>query len=313
MTTPTSVPDDLRTPDATLDVAGSTVLALGVAGSQGTGLVDALRERDASPVLVSSRPEQVSAWLSAGERAALGDLRHATGLADVARDVAAVAAVLHVPLSLGGPDGAAAVVESVRSLRDHGLRVAVNVGTPVPAEEAPDPFGARSLAAALTATGAVVVSPTAYLENHVAPWALGPIAEGELVYPRPADDQVAWVATRDVTAAAAAALDAGAEGRVLPVAGPEVLTPGELASAIGDALGRTVRFRRVDADEWAALLTPALGEAAAKGVAAAYRAMPEESNPALSQDASTTWQLLGITPRTARTWAAETLVPRLAA
>ncbi|MGL5910425.1 MAG: hypothetical protein ACRCZP_10530 [Phycicoccus sp.] len=312
MTTSASTHDDSLTSQDAVGADSSTVLAFGIAGSQGTGLVDALQERGAVPVQVSSRPEQVTAWRSEGRQAALGDLRDASGLSDLAREVAADAAVLHTPLSLG-PDGAAAVVESVRSLRDRGLRVAVNVGTPVPAEGAPDPFGARSVAAALAASGAVVVAPTAYLENHVAPWALGPISRGELVYPRPADDRVAWVATRDVTAAAVAALGAGAEGRVLPVAGPEVLTFEELATAVSDAVGRAVRFRRVDADEWAALLTPVLGEAAAAGVAAAYRAMPEQPNPALSQDASATWQLLGITPRTARDWAAETLVPVLTA
>ncbi|MGL5819615.1 MAG: hypothetical protein ACRCYR_18790 [Phycicoccus sp.] len=311
MTAATPTHGDSPAPEAAGGLGGA-VLAFGVAGSQGTGLVDALRRQGATPVLVSSRPEQVAEWRSAGEQAAVGDLRDPSGLVDLAREVAAGAAVLHTPLSLG-PDGAASVVASVQSLRDQGLRVAVNIGTPVPAEDAPDPFGARAGATAFTATGAVVLSPTAYLENHAAPWALGPLASGELVYPRPADDRVAWIATGDVTAAAVAALGAGAEGRVLPLAGPEVLTFEELAAAVGDAVGRPVRFRRVDADEWAALLTPVLGEAAANGVAAAYRAMPEQPNPALSQDASATWQLLGIAPRTARDWAAETLVPRLAA
>ena len=294
-----------------MELTGVRVLALGTRGAQGTGLVEALRGRGAVPVLGSSDEAQVSAWREAGQEAVLADLRRPGTIRAAAAQVPAV--VLHRPVSMGAPHDAAAVEESIAAAREAGAVVAVNVGSPVPSPGAPDPFGVGVRIKALGELGVAIVAPTAYLDNHAAPWALGPLHQGELIYPRPPQDVLAWVAARDMTAAAVAALAADLSGEVLQLAGPQALTFEQLAAEIGAGLGREITFRRVTPEEFGELLRPVLGPQAAAGVSGGYASMPEESNPAMAPDASAAWQRLGVQPTTARDWAASTLAPLLSA
>lgn len=289
-----------------MELDGVRVLVFGTAGAQGQGLPAAVRDAGGIPVRASSRADRVRAWQDAGLDATLADLTQPATVAAAATEVGA--AVLHVPLSLGDRE---MFLPSVRALRDAGLPVAVNVGTPVPPAGAPDPMGGRPLAEAVLDTGAVVLAPTAYLENHAAPWALGPVAAGELVYPRPAGDVVSWIAAADVTRAAVAALRAGLAGELLALAGPQRLTFDALAAELGAGLGRPLRFRRITPGEYGELLRPVVGDEAAAGVAAAYGSMPEEPNPMMSPDAGPTWARLAVDPTPARAWAADRLAPLL--
>lgn len=289
-----------------MDIAGTKILAFGTAGSQGTGLVDAVTRHGATPVRATTDPDRARRWAAGGEHAVTADL---TDPASVEAAAAGTdAAVLHMPLGLD-PDRGSAVVASITALRRAGLPVAVNLGSPVPPPGAPDPFRIRPLADAVLATGAVALTPTVYLENHAAPWAVPAIAQGRLVYPRPADDPLAWIATADVTAAAVAAVAAGVSGELLALAGPAPVTFEELAALIGEGIGRPLVFTRVTADEYARLLAPFTGEPAAAGVAAAYRSMPETPNPLMNIDASPAWRRLGLSPTDARAWAADALLP----
>lgn len=294
-----------------MELDGARVLAFGTAGAQGSGLVPAITARGATAVRATSRADRAQEWRSAGEEAVVADLTDQPSVLAAAEGVDAV--VLHLPLGLGSPEGAAAVLAAVRALRATGLPVTVNLGSPVPPADAPDPFGARPVADAVLATGAAALSPTAYLENHAAPWALGPIAGGELVYPRPAGDPIAWIAAGDLGTAAVAALAADVRGELLALAGPAVLTFDELAAEIAAGTGRSVVFRRVPPQRYAEMLRPVVGDAAAAGVAAAYAGMPEDPNPAMARDAAAVWSRLGVTPTPAREWAAAVLAPALAA
>ena len=285
-----------------MELDGARVLVFGTAGAQGSGLVPAVTARGAVPVRATTSAERARDW----DGAVVADLTDPPSVLAAADGVDAVA--LHLPLGVPAPE---AVLASVRALRERGLPVTVNLGSPVPPTGAPDPFGVRPTADAVVAAGAVALTPTAYLENHAAPWALGPIARGELVYPRPAGDPLAWIAARDLGTAAVAALAADVSGELLALAGPTVLTFDELAVEIGAGIGRPVEFRRVTAVEYGDLLRPVLGDGAAQGVAAAYGAMPEDANPLMAPDAAAVWARLGATPTPAREWAAAVLRPAL--
>ncbi len=285
-----------------MELHGARVLVFGTAGAQGSGLVPAVTARGASAVRATTSAERARTW----DGAVVADLTDTASVLAAADGVDAVA--LHLPLGVSAP---AAVLVSVRALRERDLPVTVNLGSPVPPTGAPDPFGVRPTADAVLATGATALTPTAYLENHAAPWALGPISRGELVYPRPAGDPLAWIAARDLGAAAVAALAADVSGELLALAGPALLTFEELAVEIGAGIGRPVAFRRVTAAEYGDLLRPVLGDGAAQGVAAAYGAMPEEPNPLMGRDATAVWARLGVTPTPAREWAAAVLRPAL--
>lgn len=285
-----------------MELDGARVLVFGTAGAQGSGLVPAVTARGAVAVRATTSPERARAW----DGAVVADLTDPASVLAAADGVDAVA--LHLPLGVGAPEP---LLASIRALRDRGLPVTVNLGSPVPPPGAPDPFGIRPAADAVVATGAVALTPTAYLENHAAPWALGPIAGGELVYPRPGTDPLAWIAAGDLGVAAAAALAAGVTGELLALAGPAALTFEELAAEIGSGLGRPLAFRRVTAAEYGDLLRPVLGDGAAQGVAAAYSSMPEEPNPLMAPDATAVWARLGVAPTSAREWAVAVLRPAL--
>ena len=293
-----------------MELQGGRVLAFGTAGAQGSGVVPAAAGRGVQVVRATTRPERAAAWRDAGEQAAVADLTDPDSVVAAARDVDAV--VLHLPVSAGRPDDREGVVRSVAELRRAGRPVAVNVGAPVPPAGAPDVFGTGEIAARLRDTGAAVLTPTAYLENHAAPWAVGPVRAGELLYPRPAADRLAWIAAGDLGAAALAALAAGVEGELVALAGPQVLSFDELAAELSAGLGRAVAFRRVTPAEYGDLLRPVLGPEAAAGVEAAYSAMPEASPEGMRIDATDAWKRLGVTPTTARDWAATVLAAAVA-
>jgi uncharacterized protein YbjT (DUF2867 family) len=142
---------------------------------------------------------------------------------------------------------------------------------------------------------------------------LSALRDGQLVYPRPPQDVLGWIAARDVTAAAVAALASDLGGEVLQLAGPQPLTFEQLAAELSAGLGQEITFRRVTPDEYGDMLRPILGPEAAAAVAGAYGSMPEESDPMMAPDASPAWQRLGVRPTTAREWAQRDLVPLLAA
>jgi len=229
-----------------------------------------------------------------------------------ANESGAVAVIAHVPLAMG-PEAAKAV-GSFLALREAGLPVTVNTGSPTAPEGAPDPFGTRPMTQALLGAGVTVLTPTGYLENHAAPWATPRIPAGELIYPRPAADALAWIAAGDMGRAAAAALAADIQGELLALAGPQLLTFDELAAELGAGLGTELRFVRITPAEYGAAVRPFLGEQGAAGVEAAYASMPEGRNPGFDPpEAAGNWQRLGVTPTRAREWAAQVLAPVMSA
>ncbi|MGY1607516.1 hypothetical protein [Geodermatophilus sp. SYSU D00700] len=290
-----------------MDLTGRTVLAFGTAGSQSAALPAALRRAGAVPRRATTDPGRAAGWTAAGEDAVVADLTDTASVLAAADGAAAVAA--HLPLRV--EPGMPAVAASLAALRRTGLPVAVNTGTPVPPPGTPDPYGARPLAEGLLDAGVAVLTPTAYLENHAAPWALDALRGGRLVYPRPAGDRLTWIASHDMASALAAALVRDVTGELLALAGPEVLTFDGLATEIGRGLGREVVFTRVTPQEYGDLLRPVLGDEAAAGVAGAYGAMPEEPNPLMAPDAAPHWARLGLSPTPAAVWAREVLAPLL--
>jgi uncharacterized protein YbjT (DUF2867 family) len=118
------------------------------------------------------------------------------------------------------------------------------------------------------------------------------------------------VATRDVTAAAAALLlDTSWGGQAsVPVAGPDNLTPAGMAEVISDTLGRTVRYRQVPAaDRQAALLRRGASEAMAQDMADMTEAQNNGIYDAEPRDPDSA------TPTSFRQWCHDTLKPAVQA
>ena len=125
-----------------------------------------------------------------------------------------------------------------------------------------------------------------------------------------ADRPLAAVATRDVAAVAATLLlDPSWSGQArVPVAGPDDLTPEEMAEIISQTVGHMVRYRQIPvADQHAAMLqrgaSPAMAQDMADMIEAQndgiYDAEPHDSNAAA--------------PTGFRTWCQDTLKPAIEA
>lgn len=297
-----------------MDLTGQRILVIGSAGAQGSGLVPAVRARGGIPVRLTSSAERAQGLQAAGDETAVADLADADSVVAAVKESGAAAVAGIMPLGFGNPERGPLAVGSYLAVRGQDVPVAVNVGTPLPGAGEPDMMGTGAVAQALASAGAAVVAPTGYLENHMAPWALATLARGELVYPRPADDVIAWTAAVDLGTAAVAALAADLGGEVLRLAGPQALTFSDLATELGAGLGRDLTFRAITPAEYGDLLRPFLGDAAAAGVEQMYGAMPPEPAPPMNPtEAGANWQRLGEAPTSAREWAAQVLRPALEA
>ncbi len=216
--------------------------------------------------------------------------------------------VLQLPLiyddrAMQMADNAARAAEAARV-----THLVVNASAPLPPAPIGVPFvDARHHAAAADVPRVTVLQPTTYLENLSGPWSgTRVVADGVVEYPSPAGTPMYWVATADVAAAIGSAISAQAGGWfVLP--GPAITGAG-VARSLGDALGRPVRWEAIDPGDYADRMRPHVGDHAADGTAAYYRALasgpvPPAPDPAPAREA------LGWAPRDVAAWAREVVWP----
>lgn len=125
-----------------------------------------------------------------------------------------------------------------------------------------------------------------------------------------ADRPLAAVATRDVaTVAAALLLDPSWSGQArVPVAGPDDLTPEEMAEIISQTVGHMVRYRQIPvADQHAAMLQRGASPAMAQDMADMIEAQNDGIYDAEPRDSS------AAAPTGFRTWCQDTLKPAIEA
>jgi len=132
---------------------------------------------------------------------------------------------------------------------------------------------------------------------------------GAFYLPFPADQPVTMVATQDIgDVAATALLTASWQGHVVQgVHGPSDRTFGEAAQVIGQAIGREVRFLRVDRDAVrGALLGAGASAAVADDLSAMYIGLAQHAADREPRTAATT------TPTTLEQFVADVLAPVIA-
>ena len=117
-------------------------------------------------------------------------------------------------------------------------------------------------------------------------------AKGEFFAPI-GDAEVSAVDVRDIAAVAAAALtEAGHEGATYILTGPEAITHAQIAAALTDALGRTVRFVDVPpeafADSIRGLLPPWQADGLLEDYAHYRRGEAATVSPAIAEITGTT-------------------------
>lgn len=119
--------------------------------------------------------------------------------------------------------------------------------------------GRRDIEAALEATGipCVFIEPTVFMDNAYRIWTRPLIMrEGVFAYPAKPDLKIAWVCIDDVARAMVASLLTDqADGRHVPLGGPEALTGDEVAERLSEGLGRPVRFQSLAPNEFASRMS----------------------------------------------------------
>lgn len=124
-------------------------------------------------------------------------------------------------------------------------------------------------------TPSVVVEPTIFFDNLLAPWSLPAIQnDGVFANPAPRTAQVSWISHKDLAdhvVALASAPDV--LGQTFKIGGPRAYTGDELAAALGALIGKTVTYVQVPLADFAAGLNQAFGAPAGDRIAEIYQSL----------------------------------------
>jgi uncharacterized protein YbjT (DUF2867 family) len=178
-------------------------------------------------------------------------------------------------------------------------RLALNTAGTV-AEEADGPLFADMRAArdAVREGGApfVLLQPTVFMDNLLAPWSLPGIVEhGVLAYPAPETASISWLSHRSLADFVfAAATHPEAAGRDLRIGGPEALVGEALCTQLAKHLGRPIHYQRIPLDGFAAGLDQAFGPPAGQRIASLYARLDREPDAMAIDPAASAF--LGVTP-----------------
>jgi uncharacterized protein YbjT (DUF2867 family) len=116
--------------------------------------------------------------------------------------------------------------------------------------------GRRDIEAALLTSGATCrfIEPVVFMDNMVRAWSKPSIVQrGIFAYPAAPELKISWVCLDDVADAMVAALESPVAHPVhIALGGPEALTGDETAARLSIALGRTVAFKSLAPQEFAA-------------------------------------------------------------
>lgn len=274
------------------------VLVTGATGRVGRLVVDELLRAGSTVRALTRRPEDAA--LPAGVEVVAGDFT-----VPVSLDLALEDAVARFLVWTAAPTTAPTVVGRLAAHPRRVVYLSSPHQTPHPFFQQPNPM--RGLHAeierllAVTSLGVAVIRPGMFASNARHWWA-PQIREGDVVRWPYADAETAPIDERDIAAVAARALlDAGHAGGDYVLTGPESLSQAAQVRAIGDAIGRPLRFEELSPDEFRRETAATWPSGVAQMLLGAWQA-------ALGRPAFVTSAVQEITaspPRTFYQWAAD--------
>lgn len=226
------------------------ILVTGAAGKTGRAVLRALARRGAQTRALVHREEQVATARDAGATdVVVGDMEDPHLLA---RAMEGIESVYHIcPNMHPREEGIGRLM--LEAAQAAGIRHFVYHSVLHPqTEKMPHHWHKLRVEERIFESGIpfTILQPAAYMQNLLAYW---PIIVNEGVYrvPYGGKTRMSLVDLEDVADAAAIVLtEAGHEGAIYELVGPEVLTQHQVAQALGQALGREVRFERLPLEEW---------------------------------------------------------------
>jgi len=278
------------------------VLVTGATSRVGRLVVDELLRASVPVRALTRRPDRAA--LPAEVEVVVGDFTAAASLDAALQGVGAVFLVWTAPL-----DTAAAVIARLAEHTSEQRRRVVYLSaphqTPHPFFQQPNPLRAlhaeveRLLAAA--ALDAVVIRPGMFASNALHWWA-PQIRRGDVVRWPYGAAETAPVDERDIAAVATRALlDGRHTGGDYVLTGPESLSQAAQVRAIGDAIGRPLRFDELSPDEFRRETAATWPGSIAEMLLAAWQATL--GRPAFVTSA--VQEIVGSPPRTFYQWAAD--------
>lgn len=217
------------------------ILVIGASGTVGGGVVRGLVRRGADVVGASRDPEAAAARMP-GVRFVRFDLEKP----DTWRDALAGISRVLLMARPGDDEPQRLANPLIDEMRASGVRQVVNL-TAMGVETRED-MGLRQVERHLEASGIPFthLRPNFFMQIFMGDSLATGIRSGTLAVPA-GDARLSFIDARDIAAVAAAALSgSGHEGKAYTLTGPEAMDHGAVAAAIGNAVGRPVRYVALD-------------------------------------------------------------------
>ena len=225
------------------------ILVTGAAGKTGRAVIQALAARGESVQALVSKPSQIDQAKEDGAfEIEIGDLLDPGSLEPI---FAGMRAVYHI-----GPNVHPAEAE----MGHNAIVTAVAAGVPHfvmhsvlhPQTQAMQHHWNKLLIEEQLINsdmGFTILQPASYMQNVRGMWTS--IMEGQYPIPYPTDVRLSPVDLKDVAELAAEVLSTpGHEGAIYELAGPELLTPTQMARRMGEVLGRSVEAVEISRSQW---------------------------------------------------------------
>lgn len=290
------------------------VIVLGASGDQGIPLVNSLQRRGFAVTAGARRPDAMTNTPFPDLRTVHADITDSASLAAAFADQDAL--VMHLPFEFDRAKAAAMGATIAAGARGSALQKIVFNTSCFVADHDLDLTahdGRRDIERALEETGipCVFIEPTVFMDNIIRVWTKPSIVNrGVFPYPAAPKLKISWIALSDVAEYMAAALETDrADGQHVPVGGPEALTGDEVALRLSAEIGRTIQFRSLEPDDFAAnmseLVTGSrklLPGTPYAGMAKFYSFYNNQPESPLVVDPRETAKLLDVEPLSMKVW-----------
>jgi uncharacterized protein YbjT (DUF2867 family) len=211
------------------------ILVVGANGTVGTSLVPALL-RKGEKVVAGSREGRAAQ----GAEPVRLDLRNPSTLPAALKGVDRIYALSPA----GDVDQPGLLLPLIEAAAKQGAKMVLQTAIGVDADDN-IPFRQVELALERSGTPFVILRPNWFADNFATYWGKQ-VRHGEIRVPA-GDGKSSFIDSRDIAAAAAAALTSNAhDGKAFNLTGPAAYSYAEAAAMLSKALGRTIGYRSVD-------------------------------------------------------------------
>jgi uncharacterized protein YbjT (DUF2867 family) len=262
-------------------VARLKVLVYGATGSQAQTVPTHLLRAGHQPYVLTRSADTAAHHAQAGAIVVEGDMADAARLHELSEGMDAVS--LLIPAFANPAEVANYGRQAIDAAKAAGVKLLVwNTSGPIlpvrtgnPADDVRLDVQQHLLDSNLPH---IILQPGVYMENLLGPWTLPfVINEDRVAYPTPADMPVGWIASDDVSALVAAALQRpDLAGSNWPISGLESPDGPALAQAFSEGLGRKLTYYAMPPQDFGAIVNRLFGPGAGDAVAAGYQRMHDD-------------------------------------